>query len=202
MLLHDRKQLDISQKASFYLPELRGTNKQNIVIQDLLWHQSGMVSYYPTTWDRTRLPGGGLKPTLYSAIADSAFTLQVAPNLWARTALKDSVWKWVVQSPMSKKVDDGKPAYVYSDLNFLTLQKIVERITKRQPGLPGIREQDVEEALKTADRMIYGDTYTDLSNESMRLLRTVAIQAYGQRRAILMQSAVMQSTTTPISESS
>lgn len=130
MLLHDRKQLDITQKASFYLPELRGTNKQNIVIQDLLWHQSGMVSYYPTTWDRTRLPGGGLKPTLYSATPDSAFTLQVAPNLWARTALKDSVWKWVVQSPMSKKVDDGKPAYVYSDLNFLTLQKIVERITK------------------------------------------------------------------------
>ncbi len=131
MLLYDRKQLDITQKASFYLPELRGTNKQNILIQDLLWHQSGMVSYYPTTWDRTRLPGGGLKPTLYSAIPDSAFTLQVAPNLWARTALKDSVWKWVVQSPMSKKVDDGKPAYVYSDLNFLTLQKIVERITKQ-----------------------------------------------------------------------
>lgn len=131
MLLHDRKQLDITQKASFYLPELRGTNKQNILIQDLLWHQSGMVSYYPTTWDRTRLPGGGLKPTLYSATPDSAFTLQVAPNLWARTALKDSVWKWVVQSPMSKKVDDGKPAYVYSDLNFLTLQKIVERITKQ-----------------------------------------------------------------------
>ncbi|MCY7357886.1 MAG: serine hydrolase [Rudanella sp.] len=131
MLLYDRKQLDITQKASFYLPELRGTNKQNIVIQDLLWHQSGMVSYYPTTWDRTRLPGGGLKPTLYSATPDSAFTLQVAPNLWARTALKDSVWKWVVQSPMSKKVDDGKPAYVYSDLNFLTLQKIVERITKQ-----------------------------------------------------------------------
>jgi len=130
MLLYDRKQLDITQKASFYLPELRGTNKQNLVIQDLLWHQSGMVSYYPTTWDRTRLPGGGLKPTLYSATPDSAFTLQVAPNLWARTALKDSVWKWVVQSPMSKKVDDGKPAYVYSDLNFLTLQKIVERITK------------------------------------------------------------------------
>lgn len=130
MLLHDRKQLDITQKASVYLPELNGTNKQNIVIQDLLWHQSGMVSYYPTTWDRTRLPGGGLKPTLYSATPDSAFTLQVAPNLWARTALKDSVWKWVVQSPMSKKVEDGKPAYVYSDLNFLTLQKIVERITK------------------------------------------------------------------------
>ncbi|WP_027303095.1 glycoside hydrolase family 3 N-terminal domain-containing protein [Rudanella lutea] len=145
MLLHDRKQLDITQKASVYLPELRGTNKQNIVIQDLLWHQSGMVSYYPTTWDRTRLPGGGLKPTLYSATPDSAYTLQVAPNLWARTSLKDSVWKWVVQSPMSKKIDDGRPAYVYSDLNFLMLQKIVERITK-QP-LDQFVEQEIYKPL-------------------------------------------------------
>lgn len=130
MVLYDRKQLDLNQKASFYLPELRGTNKQNITIQDLLWHQSGMVSYYPTTWDRTRTPGGGLKAEYYSATHDTLHTLQIAPTLWAIPALKDSVWKWVVQSPMSKKMDaSGKPAYVYSDLNFLTLQKIVERIS-------------------------------------------------------------------------
>ncbi|QIP11684.1 serine hydrolase [Spirosoma aureum] len=132
MVLYDRKQIDLSQKASFYLPELKGTNKQNIVIQDLLWHQSGMVSYYPTTWDRTRTPGGGLKAEYYSATRDTLHTLQIAPTLWATPALKDSVWKWVIQSPMSRKVDEsGKPAYVYSDLNFLTLQKIVERVSKQ-----------------------------------------------------------------------
>lgn len=132
MVLYDRKQIDISQKASFYLPELRNTNKQNITLQDLLWHQSGMVSYYPTTWDRTRLPGGGLKAEFYSATSDSLHTLQIAPTLWGVPALKDSVWKWVIQSPMSRKMDEsGKPAYVYSDLNFLTLQKIVERVSKQ-----------------------------------------------------------------------
>ncbi|RIV27656.1 glycoside hydrolase [Fibrisoma montanum] len=132
MVLYDRKQIDLSQKASAYLPELRGTNKQNITIQDLLWHQSGMVSFYPTTWDRTRTVGGGLKAEYYSAVHDSLHTLQIAPTLWAVPALKDSVWKWVVQSPMSRKTDEsGKPAYVYSDLNFLTLQKIVERVTKQ-----------------------------------------------------------------------
>ena len=132
MVLYDRKQIDLSQKASFYLPELRNTNKQNITLQDLLWHQSGMVSYYPTTWDRTRLPGGGLKAEYYSATHDSLHTLQIAPTLWGVPALKDSVWKWVVQSPMSRKLDEtGKPAYVYSDLNFLTLQKIVERVSKQ-----------------------------------------------------------------------
>lgn len=132
MVLYDRKQIDLSQKASFYLPELKGTNKQNIVIQDLLWHQSGMVSFYPTTWDKTRSPKGGLKAEYYSATQDSLHTLQIAPTLWATPALKDSVWKWVIQSPMSRKVDaSGKPAYVYSDLNFLMLQKIVERISQQ-----------------------------------------------------------------------
>ncbi|QMW02427.1 glycoside hydrolase family 3 N-terminal domain-containing protein [Spirosoma foliorum] len=132
MVLYDRKQIDLTQKASVYLPELRNTNKQNITLQDLLWHQSGMVSYYPTTWDRTRLPGGGLKAQYYSATQDSLHTLQIAPTLWGVPALKDSVWKWVIQSPMSRKVDEGgKPAYVYSDLNFLTLQKIVERVSKQ-----------------------------------------------------------------------
>ncbi|GAB4001814.1 glycoside hydrolase family 3 N-terminal domain-containing protein [Spirosoma daeguense] len=132
MVLHDRKLIDLTQKASLYLPELRNTNKQNITLQDLLWHQSGMVSYYPTSWDRTRLPGGGLKAEYYSATHDTLHTLQIAPTLWGVPALKDSVWKWVVQSPMSRKVDEsGKPAYVYSDLNFLTLQKIVERISKQ-----------------------------------------------------------------------
>ncbi|SFE02973.1 glycoside hydrolase family 3 N-terminal domain-containing protein [Spirosoma endophyticum] len=131
MVLYDRKQIDLSQKASFYLPELRNTNKQNIILQDLLWHQSGMVSYYPTSWDRTRLPGGGLKAEYYSATRDSLHTLQIAPTLWGVPALRDSVWKWVVHSPMSKKMDEsGKPAYIYSDLNFLTLQKIVERVSK------------------------------------------------------------------------
>ncbi len=131
MVLYDRKQIDLTQKASLYLPELRNTNKQNITLQDLLWHQSGMVSFYPTTWDRTRLPGGGLKAEYYSATHDSLHTLQIAPTLWGVPALRDSVWKWVVQSPMSRKTDEsGKPAFVYSDLNFLTLQKIVERVSK------------------------------------------------------------------------
>lgn len=132
MLLYDRKQLDLGQKASFYLPELRGSNKQNITITDLLLHQAGLVSYYPTLWDRTRAPGGGLRQEYYAPFNDSLHTLQVAPALWAKPALKDSVWKWVIQSPMSRKFDaDGKPAYIYSDLGFLMLQKIVERVSKQ-----------------------------------------------------------------------
>lgn len=131
MWLYDHKQIDLDQRASVYLPELRGTNKQNITLRDVLWHQSGMVSYFPGSWERTKTLGGGLKAEYYSSKPDSLHPLQVGPALWATPALKDSVWKWVIQSPMSAKIQDGKPSYVYSDLNFMTLQKVVERVTKQ-----------------------------------------------------------------------
>ena len=132
MVLYDRKEIDLMQKASFYLPELKGTNKQNMIVQDLLWHQAGLISFYPTLWDRTRTSSGALNPAYYSNQNDAEHTLQIAPTLWAKPALKDSVWKWVVQSPLSRKLDsDGKPSFVYSDLSFLMLQKIAERVSKQ-----------------------------------------------------------------------
>ncbi|GAB2794897.1 glycoside hydrolase family 3 N-terminal domain-containing protein [Rhabdobacter roseus] len=130
MLLYDRKQIDLDQKASHYLPELRNTNKQYFTVRDLLLHRSGLVSFYPRLWQRTMTGGGGLLPEYYSASADSAYQLQVAPRLYAKPALRDSVWKGVVQSALHTKKDkSGRYAYVYSDLGFLTLQKIVERVT-------------------------------------------------------------------------
>jgi hypothetical protein len=83
----------------------------------------------------------------------------------------------------------------------MTTPEIVERITNRQPGLPGIGGQDVEEALKTADRMIYGGTYTEQSGESMQLLRTVAIMMYHQRRAVMAAPTAPEPTTGQPTES-
>ncbi len=83
----------------------------------------------------------------------------------------------------------------------MTTPEIVQRISNRQPGLPGISGQDVEEALKTADRMIYGGTYTDQSNESMQLLRTVAVMAYHQRRTVLVALKAPEPATNQLAQS-
>lgn len=132
MYLYDQKAIDLDQKASFYLPELKNTNKQNFTVRDLLLHRSGLVSFYPKLWGRTMTGGGGLLGEYYSGRADSTFTLQVAPKLFAKPAMRDSVWKWVIQSPMNNNKDkSGHFGYVYSDLGFLTLQKIVEKLTAK-----------------------------------------------------------------------
>ena len=132
MLLQERGAIDLQQKAAHYLPELNQTNKANIVVKDLLLHRTGLVAFYPSLWERTKTGGGGLKPEYYSSIRDSVFTLQIAPKLFAKNALKDSVWRWVVQSPLTNRRDQaGHFPFIYSDLGILILQKIVERVVNQ-----------------------------------------------------------------------
>lgn len=130
MYLQEQNALDLKQKAAHYLPELIGTNKANITVEDLLLHRSGLVAFYPKLWERTKTGGGGLMTEYYSSLKDSVYSMQIAPKLFARSMLKDSVWKWVVQSPMRKEVN-GKYPFVYSDLGILMVQKVIERITNQ-----------------------------------------------------------------------
>jgi len=132
MLLYERGAIDLKQKAAHYLPELNRTNKANNTLEDLLLHRAGLLAFYPTLWERTKTGGGGLNPAYYSSIRDSVFVMQVAPKLFAKYALSDSVWKWVVQSPLTnRRVQGGGFPFIYSDLGILMLQKVVERITNQ-----------------------------------------------------------------------
>ncbi|MEZ4903336.1 MAG: glycoside hydrolase family 3 N-terminal domain-containing protein [Spirosomataceae bacterium] len=130
MYLQEQNAIDLKQKAAHYLPELVGTNKASITIEDLLLHRSGLVAFYPKLWENTKTGGGGLMTEYYSSLRDSVYSLQIAPRLFAKPAIQDSVWKWIIQSPMRKQVR-GKYPFVYSDLGILMLQKIVERVTNQ-----------------------------------------------------------------------
>lgn len=130
MYLQEQKAIDIKEKAAHYLPELIGTNKTNITIEELLLHRSGLVAFYPKLWECTKTGGGGLMTAYYSSLRDSVYSMQIAPKLFAKQTLQDSVWKWIVQSPMRKDIK-GKYPFVYSDLGILMLQKIIERVTNQ-----------------------------------------------------------------------
>ncbi len=130
MLLYDSKKIALEKKVSFYLPELKGTDKQDITIRELLIHQGGLKSFYPKLWQSTMLSPTELSGKYYSSQPDSIYSLRVAPTLFARSTVRDSVWKWIIESPMAKRSAPSRPyPYVYSDLGFFMLQKTVERIT-------------------------------------------------------------------------
>ena len=130
MALNEQSLLDLNQKASFYLPELKGTNKENIVVRNLLMHQAGLVAFVPF-WERTR-SRTALDSSYYRRRDTLDYTLQIAPNLYTRPATKDSVWNWVVKSSLSSKRDkNGHPIYIYSDLGLIMLWHVVEAILKQ-----------------------------------------------------------------------
>lgn len=143
MFLHEHGLIDIYKKASVYLPELKNTNKNDITIVDMLTHQAGLVPFIPL-WNQT-VKDSLFLPNYYNRNQHPEYPLQVAPNLFAAPTLRDSVWMWIIKSKMQDKVPRTNYAYRYSDLGFMILQHLAERILN-QP-LDQFLEQNYYEPL-------------------------------------------------------
>ncbi|MDN5204086.1 glycoside hydrolase family 3 N-terminal domain-containing protein [Fulvivirgaceae bacterium BMA10] len=127
MFLEDHALIDINKKASHYLPELKGTNKEDLVIKDILTHQSGLRSFIPF-WVNT-LDENGLSPTFYNQASSNEFPVEVGTGIYGIHTLEDSLWNWTVHSELRKKkrVRDEYD-YRYSDLSFYILHRLVEKL--------------------------------------------------------------------------
>jgi beta-N-acetylhexosaminidase len=141
MLLEEKGKIDLDRKASHYLKDLRKSNKADIVLRDLLTHTSGLKSWIPFYKKTLDSSVYGL---YYSEKFSDEYPVQVAENLFAHAAMKDSVWQWIKVSDLGVK---GK--YVYSDLGFFILQRIVETVSGS--GLDEYLEKNIYAPLQLAN---------------------------------------------------
>ena len=109
MFLQEHGDIDLNQKASFYLPELRESNKNNILVKDLLTHQAGLLPFIPF-WRRT-VDDVGLNPTIYSSYPEQNFQMQVALGVYSIGSLQDSVWNWTIESEIKTKKIPARSAF-------------------------------------------------------------------------------------------
>ena len=132
MLLHPQGAFSLDDRFSYYLPELKNTNKSRITIRDALLHRAGLRSFVPfwlfTTDD------DGLKPDLYRYNPEQNFTQPITVGLYGTAALKDSVWNWTIESDLRRyrgQLPSWKPTYNYrySDLGFYMLHRFIEKVT-------------------------------------------------------------------------
>ncbi len=123
MKLYDEGKIDLKKKLGYYLLFVKGYNKENITIENLLLHQAGLTAYIPfykETIDAAGLP----LPDLYRTVHSDSFSITVADKLFLRNDWRDTLYKRILVSPVNNA---GK--YVYSDNDFIFLGKIVETIT-------------------------------------------------------------------------
>jgi beta-glucosidase-like glycosyl hydrolase/CubicO group peptidase (beta-lactamase class C family) len=125
MKLYEQGRLDINKTIGYYLPWVRNSNKSNLLLQDVLMHQAGMVSFIPFYKEIIDAYGKPF-PGFFKSNADSGYAVHVAANMYMRNDWVDTMYARILQSNVSRKKE-----YVYSDNDFIFLGKIVEQITGR-----------------------------------------------------------------------
>ena len=153
MKLYDEGKISLTDKISDYVPVLKSTDKQNITIQQLLYHESGLPAYLPfykKAIDLKSCKGGMYKkykdanhkvkvgdasyictnyeflPEWISDKDTAGYTLKVADNIYVKPEFKNVILQEIAEANLKGR------SYRYSCLNFMLLKEAVENIT----GMP------------------------------------------------------------------
>jgi CubicO group peptidase (beta-lactamase class C family) len=125
MKLVDEGKLELDSTLSFYLPELKGSNKAGIKIREMISHQAGLQAWLPF-YQKTMNKKNEYKHGYYDTKKSKDFPTRVAENLYIKKHFTDTIYKRITESSLEKKGE-----YLYSDLGYYYIMKIAEKITAK-----------------------------------------------------------------------
>jgi CubicO group peptidase (beta-lactamase class C family) len=126
MKLASENKFDYKKRLGDYLPDLKGTNKDSLLIEDVLTHRAGLQAWIPF-YLKTLNKKGEYKPGYYSVKQSEEYPVHVARKLYVRKDFVDTMYKRI---HTSKLETPGK--YVYSDLGYYFMQQIIEQQTQKK----------------------------------------------------------------------
>ena len=80
MKLYEEGKLKLKKTLGDYLPWVKGTDKANLKIEDILLHQAGLVPFIPFYRETIDTATGIPNPAIYSDKSKPGFTVRVAEN--------------------------------------------------------------------------------------------------------------------------
>ena len=118
MRLWERNLIKLDAHIHDYLPKLQGSNKSKLTVRQLMTHEAGLLPFIP--FYKNALSD----KEIFSQQPDSGHAVQIADSLWMNKSYQDDMWQSIIASELKNKGE-----FVYSDLGFIILGKIIERIT-------------------------------------------------------------------------
>lgn len=152
MQQYDHNRWRLSDRLADFIPGADTTDKRSITLRQLLLHESGLpafISFYTQTIDTSRLVGNIFsnrrsithpiridknlyfnktvvyRDDVFRSIADLDFSVPVAPDMFMNVFYRDSMLHQMLRVRKAPT-----PKYVYSDVNFLFLQRIIENLAQ------------------------------------------------------------------------
>lgn len=125
MRLEDEGKIDLYKNFGDYLPLLRGSNKESLLLRDILTHQSGLKAWIPFYKKTLDTVGKIVIPSVdwYANKRDTAFSVPVTERLFMRKDYVDSIKQQIIASPLDEKV------YRYSDLGMILMADLVKNVS-------------------------------------------------------------------------
>ena len=153
MKLYDKGRFNLTDKISDYLPFLQRTDKKDITIREILYHQSGLPSWIPfyqeaidkesyagrlfgarrdarhpvrigtSTWAN---PNFKFKSEYISPVRTGDYTVRICDSLWLNRSFRKVIEEKIIEAPLRQK------RYAYSDIGFILLGMLVEQLA----GMP------------------------------------------------------------------
>lgn len=147
---YDEAKWRLGDRLGSFLPEADTTDKRDITIRELLLHESGLPAFIPfhtETIDRSRLDGSlysrrkssthpirvdehlfmnrtaTFRADVFQQTPDLQFSVPVARDWYLNHNYLDSMYYRILNVKRQNR------RYVYSDLNFLMLQRVQELLT-------------------------------------------------------------------------
>jgi CubicO group peptidase (beta-lactamase class C family) len=114
--------IDIDQRLSKYLPYLKGTDKEGVVIRELMAHQArfrAWIPYFKYTLEENNKP-----VSIYQSTISEDYPVRVANNMYI---LKDYYYQ-ILDSIRYSNLQNSS-SYTYSDLGFYLLKEAMEMIS-------------------------------------------------------------------------
>lgn len=124
MKLYSSKDIDIDYKLSWYLPYLKDSNKEALIIRDIMAHQARLKPWIP--YFQYTLGDEGYVPGIYANTISEETPVRVAENLYIRKDYSYVIYDSIRNSDLRDTLE-----YKYSDLGFYLLVPIVENLTNQ-----------------------------------------------------------------------
>jgi beta-N-acetylhexosaminidase len=123
MKLYETGKLDLNKTLGDYIPELKGSNKENLKINQVLAHEAGLKAWIPIYLkglDKNKNPDN----TYFRKSPNASFNIQINDSLFTNKVFLDSIfWKRIIENSLDE------PIYRYSDLGFILFTKLIENIS-------------------------------------------------------------------------
>lgn len=124
MKLYDQGKLDLKTPIVKYLPELEGSNKEKMTLEEIMTHQAGLLPWIPfykaTLASETHRPS----PDYYSEENSEKYSVKVMDHMFLRSDYPDTIWQLIIDSDLRPNKN-----YRYSDLGFYIIAQVVQRLS-------------------------------------------------------------------------